>query len=501
MAKKNAFNSVQLKKLNGSTFDLSHDVKQSMKFGILYPTLQMDCVPGDRIRIGCDALMRFLPMVAPIMHRIDVYMHYYFVPYRLLWPNWENFITQTEVAGNVPAHPYFDIGVGNMNTTLHQYFGIPSPGNAGASGTERVSAFPWAAYQMIYNEYYRDQDIIDPVIFQLGDGSNSYSSFRDFRRRAWEHDYFTSARPEAQKGDPVSMPVNIMEDVAVFKNDTDFPNSEWDDQNTERVVVDNDASTNPSIGQDYLFVPKESYEANTLVSDFRRAMALQRWLERNQVAGTRYIEFILAHFGVRSSDKRLQRPEYIAGSKAPVNISEVLNTTGTTELPQGNMAGHAVAVSQGGYGGYYCEEHGMIMGICSVMPKPAYMQGIPRNLLKYTNTWEYFTAEFEHIGEQAIKNKELYAFDGATGEEDFGYTPRYAEYKYMPNRVAGEMMDTLKFWTLAMDFAANPGLSQAFIDCDPRVDIFADAETDYIIGHIYHKIKASRLMSYYSTPI
>lgn len=144
----------------------------------------------------------------------------------------------------------------------------------------------------------------------------------------------------------------------------------------------------------------------------------------------------------------------------------------------------------------------MIMGLCSVMPKPAYMQGIPRNLLKYTNTWEYFTPEFEHIGEQVIQNKELYAFDGATGAQDWGYTSRYAEYKYMPNRVAGDMMNTLSFWHLAMKFDANPGLSQEFVECSPRVDIFAAEDlSDYIIGHIYHKIKASRLMSYFSTPI
>lgn len=512
---KNAFNSVKLKKPNGSVFDLSHNVKQSLKFGTLYPTMTMDCVPGDRIRLGCSALVRMMPMLAPLMHRVDVYMHYFFVPYRLLWSNWENFITNTEVAGNVPAHPYFNLSAGNMNTVLHQYFGVPTPSLAGNDGTEKVSAFPWAAYQFIYNEYYRDQNLINEVTWALADGENSYSSFRDFRIRAWQHDYFTSALPFAQKGDAVTIPLGSQKVVLDPDWSAAGADPHFDDETgtPETGAVTQQAGVPPFFIQVGATTQRNAYNPDgslitedlgeaTTINDLRRAYALQRWLERNAVGGTRYIEHILAHWGVRSSDKRLQRPEYITGSKAPVQISEVLNTTGTTELPQGNMAGHGVSVTKGRYGSYYCEEHGLIMGIMSVMPKPAYMQGIPKHLLQTNNAWDYFTPEFEHIGEQEILKKELYGFNGTEGAETFGYTPRYAQYKYMPNRVAGDMMSTLKFWHLAMDFADTPLLNQEFIECTPRTDIFAaGGSADYLISDIHHDIKASRLMSFYSTPI
>lgn len=505
--KKNLFNSVKLTKPRGSTFDLSHDVKQSMKFGQLYPTMSLHVVPGDKIRLGCDALIRFMPLVAPVMHRMDVTMHYFFVPYRLLWDNWENFITNTEVGGTVPVVPYFNLSPANVNVNgnkLVTYFGIPLPANAGGIGTEKITAWEFAAMRFVYNEFYRDQDLIDEINYKLSDGLNDFLDFDDLLFRSWEHDYFTSARPEAQKGDPVSVPITSGDDIPVLKSADPGPgvDSEWQDTDLERVYALRQVSSDIGIGQDQLYVDAAGYNLGTLVSDYRRAFALQRWLERNSVAGTRYIEFIRAHWGVNSSDSRLQRPEYIAGSKSPVNISEVLNTTGTEDLPQGNMAGHGVSVTNGGYGTKFIEEHGVIIGLASVMPKTAYMQGISRHFHKFNNSWEYFTPEMEHIGEQAIINKELFAWDGTNGEADFGYTPRYAEYKYMPNRVAGDMMDDLKFWHLAMDFPNQPGLSQDFINCNPRTDIFAITDgTDYLISHIYHKIRASRLMSYYSTPI
>jgi hypothetical protein len=240
----------------------------------------------------------------------------------------------------------------------------------------------------------------------------------------------------------------------------------------------------------------------TTINDLRRAFRLQEWLEKNARGGTRYIENILTHFGVKSSDKRLQRPEYITGVKSPVVISEIVNTTGQTEgLPQGNLAGHGVSVSSGRSGSYFCEEHGYIIGIMSVMPKTAYQQGIPKTFLK-NDTLDYFWPSFAHIGEQPVTNNEIYAYT-ASAEDTFGYVPRYAEYKYMPSRVAGDFRTTLDYWHLGRKFATQPSLNSAFVNCDATKRIFAvdDPEGDSLYCHVLNKIKAVRPMPKFGTPM
>jgi len=241
--------------------------------------------------------------------------------------------------------------------------------------------------------------------------------------------------------------------------------------------------------------------APTTINDLRRAFRLQEWLEKNARGGTRYIENILMHFGVRSSDKRLQRPEYITGLKTPVIISEVLNTSATDQEAQGNMAGHGVAVSTGKYGNYFCEEHGYIIGIMSVMPQPAYQQGIPKTYLK-SDPLDFFWPSFAHIGEQPVTNNELYAYT-ATAEDTFGYVPRYAEYKYQASRVAGDFRTVLDYWHLGRIFATQPALNDTFIECTPdqceRIFAVQDGE-DNLYCQIMHKIKAVRPMPKFGTP-
>jgi hypothetical protein len=229
---------------------------------------------------------------------------------------------------------------------------------------------------------------------------------------------------------------------------------------------------------------------------------LQEWLERNARGGTRYIENILAHFGVRSSDKRLQRPEYITGTKTPVTISEVLNTASIDgELPQGNMAGKGVSYGSGAYKSYRVEEHGYIISIMSVMPKPAYQQGIPKWFLK-NDPLQFYWPSFAHIGEQEVQNQELYAYTN-NAEETFGYIPRYAEYKYMPNRVAGDFRTTLDFWHLGRIFATEPTLSQEFLEVSEEdvERIFAVEGEDNLYCEVLNKVKAVRPMPVFGTPM
>jgi hypothetical protein len=503
---KNLFNSIQLKKPRKNSFDLSHDVKMSAQMGNLNPILTLECVPGDKFELGCESVIRFAPMIAPIMHRVDVSMHYFFVPNRILWNNWEKFITD---ANSGIVAPYINLeGSWNANENLApllktlDYLGVPPIGLSGTA--QKVNALPAAAYQAIYNEYYRDQNLISPVDYKLTDGDNVTSvaaaqRLLTLRKRAWEHDYFTASLPFAQKGNAVNIPLGeVAQDFLVKTTGAGRTISAAGGT----ILVPNDTST-PPFAPDYMFAQaKGTPVANTTINDLRRAYRLQEWLEKNARGGTRYIESILSHFGVKSSDSRLQRPEYITGVKSPVIISEVLNNTGQTEgLPQGNMAGHGISVSSGKSGSYYCEEHGYIIGIMSVMPKTAYQQGIPRTFLK-NDTLDYFFPTFANIGEQEVQNNELYAYT-PTSEQTFGYVPRYAEYKYMPSRVAGDFRTTLDYWHLGRIFGSQPALNKAFVECDPEstTRIFAVEDgTDPLYCHVYNKIQAVRPMPKFGTP-
>lgn len=497
--KPNLFNSIKLQRPKKNVFDLTHDVKLSAEMGNLTPILALECVPGDKFELGCESLIRFAPMIAPVMHRMDVTMHYFFVPNRITWANWEKFITD---ANSGLVSPY--ITTRSDFQTAEQakfmdYMGVPP--NTSANATN-INALPFAAYQCIYNEYYRDQNLIAPIPYKLTDGANNsnqrWEDLLSLRKRAWEHDYFTASLPFAQKGQAVDIPLGELSgDVLVKTSGVTTTLT-----GTTNITVNAGLPT-PPYAPNQLYAETDGMELQpTTINDLRRAFRLQEWLEKNARGGTRYIENILTHFGVKSSDKRLQRPEYITGVKSPVVISEIVNTTGQTEgLPQGNLAGHGVSVSSGRSGSYYCEEHGYIIGIMSVMPKTAYQQGIPKTYLK-NDTLDYFWPSFAHIGEQPVENQEIYAYT-ASATDTFGYVPRYAEYKYMPSRVAGDFRTTLDYWHLGRKFATQPSLNGAFINCDATKRIFAveDPAGDSLYCHVLNKIKAVRPMPKFGTPM
>lgn len=499
---KNLFNSVKLTKPKTNVFDLSHDVKLSCDMGKLIPTMLMECIPGDRFNIGCESLVRMAPMIAPMMHNVNVYMHYFFVPNRILWKNWEDFITNNPSGGTPHVAPFITVSPDGSNyTDMMDYFGIPDPRLNPDPSPEgvNISALPFSAYNKIFNEYYRDQNLVSEESWELIDGSNNGLINTTVMNRAWEHDYFTASLPFAQKGQPVTIPMTG-NDVPVLMEGAGPGAATWSTTGgggTAGVGVQ--PSDIPGFPNGELYANTSEFNTSATINDLRRAFRLQEWLEKAARGGSRYFENILMFFGKRSPDKRLQRPEYITGTVSPMVISEVLNTTGTTDLPQGNMSGHGLSVTAGKYGYYDVEEHGYIIGIMSIMPKTAYFQGIHRTWSKF-DPMDYYWPPFANIGEQEVKYKELYAYT-PDDEETFGYVPRYAEYKYMNSRVAGDFKTTLKTWHMARDFGSKPVLNAQFVQCDPTTRIFAVEEgVQHLWCHVYHKVRAVRAMPKFGNP-
>lgn len=462
--------------------------------GRLTPVMITEAIPSDKFIIGAEALIRFAPLIAPVMHRFDVSIHYFFVPNRIVWPNWENFITGRDESVVFPT-------IEATNSSLVNYMGLPGDGAP-------VSAIPFAAYQMIYNEYYRDQNLIDPVDFILTDGDNSSNTqLTQMRQRAWEHDYYTSSLPTAQAGTAVDIPLGEV----TLKTD-------WENEGSPRFRSEFDnlpksGDVNSNTTDPFITVPdgdafKQAYDPDgtmevqpTTITDLRRAFKLQEWLELSMRAGKRLTETIYAFFGVKNPDSRLQRPEYITGIKSPVVISEVLNTTGEDAgLPQGNMAGHGVSVAQGKFGSYYVQEHGYIIGIMSIRPKTAYVYNTAKHWLKFNDRFQYFWPQFAHIGEQEVLNREV-KDDHAQPNGVFGYVPRYAEYRFEHNRVSGEFRTTLNYWHLARLFETDPALNQQFVECVPGNRIFAVTTGDNLFCHVLNKVTAIRPIPKWGNPM
>lgn len=507
----NPFQSVQMRKPQANTFKLNHDVKYSMQMGTLIPTLVQEVLPGDVFKIKAETLIRFAPLIAPVMHNITCFTHYFFVPNRIVWPNWEDFISPDLAKTAPPAWPYLRITRAEARggkSTLWDYFGLP-PTKTGETGVmPDVSAIPFAAYQAIYNEYYRDQNLIPEVNYQLNNGivlGPQISPLMSLRKRAWMHDYFTSALPFAQKGPSVDIPIGSASDVEVYHKITGNTGiTEWTGS-SQSITVPRQSETPDAPGggvNTRLYAATSDITGLGTINDLRTAMRLQEWFEKAARGGSRYVEQLMVHWNVKSSDARLNRPEFLGGTRNPVIISEVLQTSSSdTTTPQANMAGHAISANSGRSIRYRAEEHGYIIGIQSIMPNTAYQQGIPRHFSR--TSWEdYAWPTFAHLGEQEILNKELYVADDLDNEKVFGYIPRYSEYRYTPSRVAGEFRDTLQFWHLGRFFTARPNLNQAFIEANPDTRIFAVKRTDnqYLWCHTFNKVSVYRKLPKYGTP-
>lgn len=495
---KNVFNSISVKAPNYSKFDLSHEAKLSCKMGDLVPILCQEVVPGDKFSLGAEIFMRMAPMVAPVMHRVNVFTHFFFVPNRIIYTSWEDFITGGEDGLQAPAFPKITMATGNKaefaKGKLADYMGIPDVSGQVTTYAHEISALPFRAYQEIYNEFYRDQNLTAPIAFNHGTTLDAGDDLRllALRKRAWEKDYFTSALPWAQRGGAAAAPINVAYTASSLIKTSAGANV------TGAVTGAAGTLQGNAVNSRIENISSASMDINAL----RQAVKLQEWLERNARGGSRYIEQIWAHFHVKSSDGRLDRPEYLGGGKSPMVISEVLNTTGTTgQLPQGNMSGHGLSVQNSNGFTKSFEEHGWIIGIMSVLPKTAYQQGLDKVWRKFDKL-EYLQPEFANLGEQAIKNQEIY-LDMAAPSADgtFGYQSRYAEYKYKASRVHGDFKTTLEAWHMGRKFTAMPALNTAFIESDPTTRIYAVVDTsDKLYCQIYFNMSAVRALPYFNTP-
>ncbi len=523
------FSKVASKAPKSSTFNMSYDRKFSMNFGDLVPIHCQEVVPGDKISINPQHMTRMAPMLAPIMHEVNVFIHYFFVPNRITWPNWEQFITGGESGLDRHLLPVVK-GLDVKKSSLADYLGLPltegrfKVGNNQGRLDNNISLLPFLAYQKIWDEFYRDENL-QASLFRDSNGDRAKDLFKDgvnilddsstapflhlfiMRQRAWHHDYFTSALPFAQKGNSVKIPIsqdlqfkNVGPTLAYKAGGAPYDGPLYSSGGRLK-------STDASIEDVNLDVTRDLVVggADGSINDLRRAFKLQEWLEKNARAGSRYAESILSFFGVRSSDQRLQRPEFLGGNKSPIMISEVLQQSSTdATTPQGNMSGHGIGMGKSGGFSKFFEEHGYVIGLMTVIPKTSYSQGIPRHFSK-EDKFDYFWPQFEHIGEQPILNKEVYAKNTADFDSEgvFGYVPRYSEYKYSPSTVHGDFKDSLYFWHLGRTFDAPPKLNETFVTCykEALSRIFAvEDNSDKFYCHLYQNITAKRKMSYFGDP-
>lgn len=563
------FSSVLLKKPGRNKFDLGYTNTLSMNMGALVPVLCKDLVPGDKFRIGSQFFCRTMPMLSPAFGNVRATLHYFFVPYRLVWKNWEDFITGGEDGQQKPAFPYLSVTEGLQADLVHEgvepifgrgtladYLGLYSNGvNRAGTDLERVTSLRHRAYALIWNEWYRDQNVdykiqidtsvdgMDPLspvtvggnFRHLGyglldaQGNQSGKYWRgDLLRRRFYKDYFTSALPWPYRGDDVTLPF-AAQDLAIV-SDATVPTFAYKDGgrpeevalavNTDSELVDG------SVSEGYLETGSKmifdhtglkatlSNVTSATINDLRRAVSLQRFFELSARGGNRYIEQILSHFGVHSKDARLQRPEFLGGGITPLRVGEVLQTSQTTsDSPQGNMAGRGFAMTDNNNGcTYYATEHGMIMAIMSIIPDAHYFQGIDVMTQKFDRL-DYYWPSFAHLGEQMIKKKELVYTGTSADNELFGYAPRYAEYKHSRNELHGDFIPSknpdgsvtapLDGWTWARRFEGSTALTSEFLEVPNIENPFAvqdNGKTDKFVFDIYHKIDALRPMPFYGDP-
>lgn len=481
--------------------NLSHFRLTTCDPGELIPIACVPVLPGDSVQHHTNLLLRLSPMLAPVYHPMTARVHHFFVPNRKIWNDgtdangtWEDFITGGDDGLNAESPP--TITTTGTAKDLLDYLGLPL-----VSGID-VNAMPVRAVNMVFNEYYRDQDLV------------AERSLDDLTipKIAWEKDYQTTARPFLQKGPDVTIPLGDRAPVTGIGVDqgagfTASPNVYETGGNSASYAGAQETSLGASPNQSWIEEdPLNAGYPNIYadlaaatgadVNDVRRAFAIQRYQEARARYGSRYTEY-LRYLGVTPADSRLQRPEFLGGGSTPVNVSEIIQTgpTGLSTPPSdnvGRLTGHGIAAMRSNKYRRFIEEHGYIVSMFSLRPKAMYMDAIHREFLK-TNKEDWFQKELQYIGQQEIYLNEVYA-DSTNGGDTFGYGDRYREYREHPSQVSADFRSTLDFWHQARQFGVAPSLNGDFVTCDPSGRIFAVPSEHTIWLMAQHRMVARRIV-------